>query len=170
MATLEEDVGRPRAGPRGERVLRRYTSIIGDGLRARRPAERGTEAVLRKVVRVSWSRQPPVPRRRPRVLTCTPMSSASTGNGRSAYSRSGRQCSSSREPPAASPARQPNPTSGTTRGTRRASTRTPPATDPARSGTHATCRAPRRHTGGIISAGRRDARGWRRGVLRSANL
>ena len=39
-----------------------------------------------------------------------------------------------------------HPTSGTTRETHRASPRTLPATGPTRSGTHAACRAPRRHT------------------------
>ena len=46
---------------------------------------------------------------------------------------------------AASPAAR-HPTSGTTRETHRASPRTPLATGPARSGTHAMCGAPRRHT------------------------
>ena len=46
---------------------------------------------------------------------------------------------------AASPAAR-HPTSVTTRETHRASPRTPPATGPARSGTHAACGAPRRHT------------------------
>ena len=46
---------------------------------------------------------------------------------------------------AASPVAR-HPTSGTTRETHRASLRTPPATGPARSGSHAACGAPRRHT------------------------
>ena len=39
-----------------------------------------------------------------------------------------------------------HPTSGTTRETHRARPPPPPATGPTRSGTHAACRAPRRHT------------------------
>ena len=101
----------------------------------------------RKVVRVSWVTGSRPSRAAARsVLTCTPISSASTESGRScgrpdaspAHARVRalrRRCS---------PAR--HPTSGTIRGTHRAGRRMPPATGPTRSGTHAACEAPRRHT------------------------
>ena len=95
------------------------------------------------------------------VLTCTPMSSASTGSGRSSCDR--RDASPApglvRAASAASPAAR-HPTSDTIRGTHRASPRTPPATDPARSGIHAVCGTPRR-SHHAIGAGRREARWWR---------
>ena len=64
-----------------------------------------------------------------------------------------------------------HPTSGTTRETHRAWPRTPPATDPTRSGTHAACGAPRRHTMPSAQAvGKRGGGAGRTSVSQSLGL
>ena len=106
-------------------------------------------------------RQPPIPRRCPERLDVHPRPAArarvtaGTRDHHDAWRAPARVRASS----AASPAAR-HPTSGTTRETHQAWPRTPPAIDPTRSGTHAACGAPRRHT--MPSApGCREARSWR---------
>ena len=115
------------------------------------------------MVRVSWVTGSRPSRAAARsVLTCTPMSSVSTGSGKefawSSLMR--RQRTGSARVSSAALLAARHPTFDTTRVTRRASPRTPLATGPARSGT---ARSVRGSTTShhAIGAGRWEARGWR---------
>ena len=97
------------------------------------------------------------------------MSSASTGNGqkRVVVAMRRQRPQRVRGSSATSPAAR-HPTSGTTRETHRAWPRTPLATGPSRSGTHAACRAPRRHTMPSAQAtGKREGGAGRTSVSQS---
>ena len=109
---------RSRAGPEAAKGRPR---VIGHGSRPSRAAARS-------------------------VLTCTPMSSASTGDGRSAWSSRCVASVRARASIFSGVARRPASHVRYTRETHRASRRTPAATGPARSGMHVAYGAPRRHT------------------------
>ena len=125
------------------------TSLVAHSTTAETPWQRresrGPEAAKGRP-RVIGHRQPPVSRRRPRVLTCTPMSSASTGNGRSAWSSRCVASARARASIFSGVARRPASHGRYDSGDAPIIAANAACDWPARSGIHAPYGAPRRHT------------------------